>query len=71
MNQQRWTEDISCLESGLYLAGPILKHKIHSPQEREVVQALAVLEASVRSCGTRFHAEVGRFEFLNELISLK
>ena len=54
----------------LYLAGQILMHKIHSPQEREVVQALAALEACVRSCGTRVHAEVESFKFLNEPIKL-
>ena len=31
---------------------------------------MAVLEASARSCGTEFHAEVGKFKFLNEMIKL-
>ena len=39
-------------------------------QEREAVQALAVLEACVKSCGTTFHSEVGKFKFLNEMIKL-
>ena len=47
-----------------------LAHKIQSPQEREALQALAVLEACVKSCGTVFHSEVGKFKFLNELIKL-
>ena len=39
-------------------------------QEREAIQALAVLEASAKSCGSEFHAEVGKFKFLNEMIKL-
>lgn len=48
----------------------LLAHKIQSPQEREALQALAVLEACVKSCGPVFHTEVGRFKFLNEMIKL-
>ena len=49
---------------------PTLAHKIQSPQEREALQSLAVLEAGVKSCGPVFHAEVGKFKFLNEMIKL-
>ena len=31
---------------------------------------MAVLEASAKSCGSEFHAEVGKFKFLNEMIKL-
>ncbi len=48
----------------------LLAHKIQSPQEREALQALAVLEACVKACGEDFHAEVGKFRFLNEMIKL-
>ncbi len=48
----------------------LLAHKIQSPQDREAIQALAVLEACVKSCGPTFHAEVGKFKFLNEMIKL-
>ena len=48
----------------------LLAHKIQSPQEREALQSLAVLEAAVKSCGPIFHAEVGKFKFLNEMIKL-
>ena len=51
-----------------------MKHKLDLIffllQEREAVQALAVLEACVKSCGTTFHSEVGKFKFLNEMIKL-
>ena len=52
------------------VACKLLAHKIQSPQEREAVQALAVLEAGVKSCGPVFHTEVGKFKFLNEMIKL-
>ena len=52
------------------LACKLLAHKIQSPQEREALQALAVLEACVKSCGPSFHTEVGKFKFLNEMIKL-
>ena len=29
-----------------------------------------MLEASAKSCGSEFHAEVGKFKFLNEMIKL-
>ncbi|XP_040262817.1 LOW QUALITY PROTEIN: ADP-ribosylation factor-binding protein GGA1 [Bufo bufo] len=47
-----------------------LAHKIQSPQEWEAMQALTVLEACMKSCGKRFHNEVGKFRFLNELIKV-
>jgi ADP-ribosylation factor-binding protein GGA len=52
------------------MACKLLAHKIQSPQEREALQALAVLEACVKSCGPVFQAEVGKFKFLNEMIKL-
>lgn len=55
---------------GSVTACRILAHKIQSPQEREAIQALAVLEACVKSCGPSFHSEVGKFKFLNEMIKL-
>jgi len=55
---------------GPLLAARLLGHKIQSPQDQEALQALAVLEACVRSCGQGFHAEVGKFRFLNEMIKL-
>nr|XP_004610556.1 unnamed protein product [Sorex araneus] len=52
------------------LATRLLAHKIQSPQEWEAVQALTVLETCMKSCGKRFHDEVGKFRFLNELIKV-
>ncbi|XP_064478094.1 ADP-ribosylation factor-binding protein GGA1-like [Ornithodoros turicata] len=55
--------------------GPIqalrfLAHKIQSPQEREAIQALLVLEECTARCGGKFQDEVGKFRFLNELIKV-
>uniref|UniRef100_A0A8C5NLF8 Golgi associated, gamma adaptin ear containing, ARF binding protein 3 n=1 Tax=Junco hyemalis TaxID=40217 RepID=A0A8C5NLF8_JUNHY len=52
------------------IAVRLLAHKIQSPQEWEAVQALTVLEACMKNCGRRFHNEVGKFRFLNELIKV-
>ncbi|XP_060101478.1 ADP-ribosylation factor-binding protein GGA1 isoform X2 [Heteronotia binoei] len=52
------------------LATRLLAHKIQSPQEWEAIQALTVLEACMKNCGKRFHNEVGKFRFLNELIKV-
>ncbi|KAM5288692.1 ADP-ribosylation factor-binding protein GGA1 isoform 2-T2 [Ctenodactylus gundi] len=52
------------------LATRLLAHKIQSPQEWEAIQALTVLETCMNSCGKRFHDEVGKFRFLNELIKV-
>lgn len=67
---KQFTDAVADITDGSVIACRILAHKIQSPQEREAVQALAVLEACVRSCGTPFHAEVGKFKFLNEIIKL-
>ncbi|KAF7667199.1 hypothetical protein LDENG_00075060 [Lucifuga dentata] len=55
---------------GPQLATRLLAHKIQSPQEWEAMQALMVLETCMKSCGKRFHSEVGKFRFLNELIKV-
>uniref|UniRef100_A0A3Q2Y215 Golgi associated, gamma adaptin ear containing, ARF binding protein 3 n=2 Tax=Hippocampus comes TaxID=109280 RepID=A0A3Q2Y215_HIPCM len=55
---------------GPQIAIPLLVHKIHSPQEWEALQALTVLEACMKNCGSRFHNEVGKYRFLNELIKV-
>ncbi|XP_061893278.1 ADP-ribosylation factor-binding protein GGA3 [Entelurus aequoreus] len=55
---------------GPQIAIPLLVHKIHSPQEWEALQALTVMEACMKNCGRRFHNEVGKYRFLNELIKV-
>ncbi|XP_051792251.1 ADP-ribosylation factor-binding protein GGA3a [Erpetoichthys calabaricus] len=55
---------------GPQIAVRLLAHKIQSPQEWEALQALSVLEACMKNCGRRFHNEVGKFRFLNELIKV-
>ncbi|XP_056136349.1 ADP-ribosylation factor-binding protein GGA3-like [Lampris incognitus] len=55
---------------GLQVATRLLAHKIQSPQEREALQALTVLEACMNNCGKTFHSEVAKFRFLNELIKV-
>ncbi|KAF3700500.1 ADP-ribosylation factor-binding protein [Channa argus] len=70
---------------GPQLATRLLAHKIQSPQELEAMQALLclylgfmmfalcdhkVLETCMKNCGKRFHNEVGKFRFLNELIKV-
>ncbi|CAN9510528.1 unnamed protein product [Ophioblennius macclurei] len=64
-----------CDQVNKELEGPqisvrLLAYKIQSPQEWEAMQALTVLEACMKNCGQRFHNEVGKFKFLNELIKV-
>ncbi|KAM4664256.1 ADP-ribosylation factor-binding protein GGA3 isoform 2-T2 [Discoglossus pictus] len=74
--QEDWEYIISfCDQINKELEGPqiavrLLAHKIQSPQEWEALQALTVLEACMKNCGRRFHNEVGKFRFLNELIKV-
>uniref|UniRef100_A0A8C8GNB5 Golgi associated, gamma adaptin ear containing, ARF binding protein 3a n=1 Tax=Oncorhynchus tshawytscha TaxID=74940 RepID=A0A8C8GNB5_ONCTS len=74
--QEDWEYIIGfCDQINKELEGPqiavrLLAHKIQSPQEWEAIQALMVLEACMKNCGKRFHNEVGKFRFLNELIKV-
>ncbi|XP_069949208.1 ADP-ribosylation factor-binding protein GGA1 isoform X2 [Cherax quadricarinatus] len=61
---------VSAESGGVQTAVRLLAHKIQSPQEREALQALAVLQACVNNCGPAFHSEIGKFRFLNEMIKL-
>ncbi|CAM9741177.1 unnamed protein product [Lampetra planeri] len=77
LNKKEEWEDIMgfCNKVNLELEGPLhatrlLSHKIQSPQEWEAMQSLTVLEACMRNCGKRFHDEVGKYRFLNELIKV-
>lgn len=53
-----------------HTAARFITAKVHSMQEWEALQALHVLDACMKKCGSCFHAEVGKFRFLNELIKL-
>ncbi|XP_067228850.1 ADP-ribosylation factor-binding protein GGA1 isoform X1 [Chanodichthys erythropterus] len=67
---QLFCDQLSNEPEGPQLATRLLAHKIQSPQEWEAMQALTVLETCVKNCGKRFHNEVGKFRFLNELIKV-
>lgn len=57
-------------EDGPQTSLRFLAHKIQSPQEREAMLALFVLEEMVKRCSTKFHNEIGKFRFLNEMIKV-
>ncbi|KAM4603826.1 ADP-ribosylation factor-binding protein GGA1-like isoform 2-T2 [Polymixia lowei] len=64
------TDALFAAKKNPQLATRLLAHKIQSPQEWEAMQALMVLEMCMKNCGKRFHTEVGKFRFLNELIKV-
>ncbi|CAH2048716.1 unnamed protein product, partial [Iphiclides podalirius] len=55
---------------GPQLAAQALAARIHSKNEREALLALSMLDRCMRRCDVNFHAEVGKFRFLNEMIKL-
>ncbi|NXS55547.1 GGA2 protein, partial [Brachypteracias leptosomus] len=67
---QRFCARVNADTEGLSLAPRLLAHKIQSPQEMEALHALTVLETCVNNCGERFHNEIAKFRFLNELIKV-
>ncbi|XP_044043974.1 ADP-ribosylation factor-binding protein GGA1-like [Siniperca chuatsi] len=67
---QRFYQLVNQEADGPQEAIRLLAHKIQSPQEKEALQALTVLEACMNNCGKRFHSEVAKFRFLNELIKV-
>nr|XP_037287339.1 ADP-ribosylation factor-binding protein GGA2-like [Rhipicephalus microplus] len=67
---QRLCERILLERDGSHQALRFLAHKIQSPQEREAMQALQVLEECANRCGAKFQDELGKFRFLNELIKV-
>ncbi|XP_014252444.1 ADP-ribosylation factor-binding protein GGA3 [Cimex lectularius] len=54
----------------IQVAAKFITAKVHSLQEWEALQALLLLENCMKRCGSAFHAEIGKFRFLNELIKL-
>ncbi|XP_050351203.1 ADP-ribosylation factor-binding protein GGA2 [Nymphalis io] len=55
---------------GPQLAAQALAARIHSLNAREALLALTMLDRCMRRCDSNFHAEVGKFRFLNEMIKL-
>ncbi|ELK12105.1 ADP-ribosylation factor-binding protein GGA2 [Pteropus alecto] len=67
---QNFCDQVNTDPNGPTHAPWLLAHKIQSPQEREALHALTVLETCVTHCGEKFHSEVAKFRFLNELIKV-
>ncbi|XP_055014096.1 ADP-ribosylation factor-binding protein GGA2-like isoform X2 [Boleophthalmus pectinirostris] len=67
---QAFYQTVKQQPDGPQVALRLLAHKIQSPQEREALKALTVLEACMNECGQKFHCEVAKFRFLNELIKV-
>ncbi|NXN05534.1 GGA2 protein, partial [Sylvia borin] len=67
---QRFCDQVNADMEGPLSALRLLAHKIQSPQEGEALHALTVLETCVNNCGDRFHSEMAKFRFLNELIKV-
>ncbi|XP_062443915.1 ADP-ribosylation factor-binding protein GGA2 [Rhea pennata] len=67
---QQFCDQVNTDIEGPSLAPRLLAHKIQSPQEMEALHALTVLETCVNNCGERFHSEIAKFRFLNELIKV-
>ncbi|CAG9786859.1 unnamed protein product [Diatraea saccharalis] len=55
---------------GPQYASQALAARIHAPNAREALLALTMLDRCMRKCDANFHAEVGKFRFLNEMIKL-
>ncbi|KAG6444506.1 ADP-ribosylation factor-binding protein GGA3 [Manduca sexta] len=55
---------------GPQLAAQALANRIHSLNAREALLALVMIDRCMRRCDANFHAEVGKFRFLNEMIKL-
>ncbi|XP_036926510.1 ADP-ribosylation factor-binding protein GGA2 isoform X2 [Sturnira hondurensis] len=76
MSEQDWSaiqnfcDQVNSDPNGPIHAPWLLAHKIQSPQEKEALYALTVLETCVNHCGEKFHSEVAKFRFLNELIKV-
>ncbi|NXY90317.1 GGA2 protein, partial [Alcedo cyanopectus] len=67
---QRFCDQVNTDIEGPSLASRLLAHKIQSPQEMESLHALTVLETCVNNCGERFHSEIAKFRFLNQMIKV-
>lgn len=55
---------------GAQYAAQALAGRIHSSNANEALLALMMLDRCMRRCDPIFHAEIGKFRFLNEMIKL-
>ncbi|XP_046694213.1 ADP-ribosylation factor-binding protein GGA3-like isoform X2 [Silurus meridionalis] len=67
---QKFCQHVNTHTNGPQIAMRLLAHKIQSPQEKEALQALTLLEVCMNNCGKRFQSEAAKFRFLNELIKV-
>ena len=79
-NPQNQKPDIAATEAfcvmvtkepeGIQIGAKLLALHIQSSNEFEALQALSLLDTCMKRCGPSFHAEIGKFRFLNEMIRL-
>ncbi|XP_048407826.1 ADP-ribosylation factor-binding protein GGA1-like isoform X1 [Stegostoma tigrinum] len=75
-SEEKWeyikgfSDQVNLELEGPQIATRLLGHKIQSPQEREALYALTVLETCMNNCGKRFQNEAGKYRFLNDLIKV-
>ncbi|KAM0736756.1 ADP-ribosylation factor-binding protein GGA1 [Formica fusca] len=79
-NSQNQKPDIAAIEAfcvmltkeseGIQIGTKLLATHIQSLNESEALQALSLLDTCMKRCGPLFHAEIGKFRFLNEMIKL-
>ncbi|XP_032670611.1 ADP-ribosylation factor-binding protein GGA3 [Odontomachus brunneus] len=79
-NPQNQKPDVAAIEAfcvlitkeaeGIQIGTKLLATYIQSLDESEALQALSLLDTCMKRCGPLFHAEVGKFRFLNEMIKL-
>lgn len=79
-NSQNQKPDVAAIEAfcvmltkeseGVQIGTKLLATHIQSLNEPEALQALSLLDTCMKRCGPLFHAEVGKFRFLNEMIKL-
>ncbi|XP_026761773.1 ADP-ribosylation factor-binding protein GGA3 [Galleria mellonella] len=55
---------------GPQLAAQALAARIHTLNTREAFLTLTMIDRCMRRCDANFHAEIGKFRFLNEMIKL-
>ncbi|XP_065900010.1 ADP-ribosylation factor-binding protein GGA3-like isoform X2 [Dysidea avara] len=63
-------DKVNASPEGPQVALKIIPAKMQSKEEKVALLALTLLEACVKNCGKRFHEELGKFRFLNEVIKM-